>query len=126
MRSGGTLTVAIRREQHGLKSEKDPKDGRAAICVEVADTGSGIAADVLPHIFEPFYTTKAGGRGTGLGLAIAARIVDAHDGIMEVASQQGHGTVFFVRIPALRPAPVGRQPPWPPAGVQPSPVASSG
>ncbi len=100
MPGGGELSIVIRSEPRGLKSERSP-EGWPAVCVEVADTGSGIAEDILPHIFEPFYTTKKGGRGTGLGLAIAARIVDAHDGAMDVASHAGGGTVFAVRIPAL-------------------------
>lgn len=100
MPGGGELSIAIRSEPRGLKSERSP-EGCPAVCVEVADTGSGIAEDVLPHIFEPFYTTKKGGRGTGLGLAIAARIVDAHDGAMDVAAHAGGGTVFAIRIPAL-------------------------
>ena len=102
MPGGGHLSITVRRDPRGLKSEKSP-EGCPAVCVEVADTGSGIAQDVLPHIFEPFYTTKKGGRGTGLGLAIAARIVDAHDGAMDVNSREGGGTVFTVRIPALSP-----------------------
>jgi len=109
MPHGGELTIVVRGEQRGLKSEKRAGDGCDAIRVDVADTGTGIAPDVLPHIFEPFYTTKAGGRGTGLGLAIAARIVDAHDGTMDVAARSGGGTVFSVRIPALRSADTQQQ-----------------
>jgi signal transduction histidine kinase len=71
------------------------------IRVDVADTGGGIAPDVMPHIFEPFYTTKARGKGTGLGLPIAARIVDAHRGTISVAPRAGGGTVFTVCLPAL-------------------------
>ncbi|MFQ5805764.1 MAG: sensor histidine kinase [Phycisphaerae bacterium] len=104
MPQGGELTIVIRSEQRGLKSEKHSGHGSDAICVEIADSGSGIAPEVLPHIFEPFYTTKAGGRGTGLGLAIAARIVDAHDGTVDVAVRPGGGTVFSIRIPALQSA----------------------
>ena len=103
MPDGGELTIAIRREAGGLKLTKDVGGDCDAICVEVCDTGSGIATHVLPHIFEPFYTTKSGGRGTGLGLAIAARIVDAHRGTVAVSSQEGVGTVFSIRIPALQP-----------------------
>ncbi len=101
MPEGGELRIAIRFEPRGLKSERNP-EGCPAVCVEVADTGTGIAEDVLPHIFEPFYTTKKGGRGTGLGLSIAARIVDAHDGVLDVTSREGDGTVFTVRIPTLK------------------------
>ncbi|MGI4835322.1 MAG: ATP-binding protein [Janthinobacterium lividum] len=67
--------------------------------VQVADNGVGIAAAVLPHIFEPFYTTKPAGEGTGQGLEIAYRIVQEHGGQLEVASAPGR-TVFTVWLPA--------------------------
>jgi two-component system sensor histidine kinase PilS (NtrC family) len=65
--------------------------------LRVEDTGTGIPPDVLPRIFEPFYTTKE--RGTGLGLATVHRIVESHGGAIEVASEPGRGTVFTVRLP---------------------------
>ncbi len=76
-----------------------------SICVDVVDTGAGIAADDLPHIFEPFYR----GRGllsgdeesSGLGLAIARDIVVAHGGSLEVVSRQGEGSTFTVLLPPL-------------------------
>lgn len=123
MPQGGELTITIRRESGGLKLAKDVGGDCDAICVDVSDTGSGITADVLPHIFEPFYTTKAGGRGTGLGLAIAARIVDAHSGTLDVSSREERGTVFSIRIPTLgskMPRPQAR-----PAAVERSAVAAS-
>ena len=100
MPGGGELRIAISRETGGLKTERNP-EGVNGVNVEIADTGAGIPDDVLPHIFEPFYTTKQGGRGTGLGLAIAARIVDAHEGGMDAASKVGGGgAVFNIRIPS--------------------------
>ena len=66
--------------------------------VFLVDNGSGIPADVLPHIFEPFYSTKQAGAGSGLGLDIAQRIVKQHDGRLEVHSQPGH-TEFCVWLP---------------------------
>jgi signal transduction histidine kinase len=98
MADGGMLVVTIRRESSAAgQSERVDED---ALCVDVADTGSGIAPEILPHIFEPFYTTKLGGKGTGLGLAIAARIVDAHRGTISVTPRREGGTIFTVRIPA--------------------------
>jgi|GEM_PF-1753504 len=70
------------------------------IVIEVKDTGSGISADVLPHIFTPFFTSKPVGEGTGLGLSISHEIVKQHDGKIEVTSEVGVGSCFSVYIPA--------------------------
>lgn len=70
------------------------------IDIEVRDDGAGIAPDILPHIFEPFMTTKENGRGVGLGLAISRGIVERHNGRIEVASELGRGTTFTVMLPA--------------------------
>ena len=69
------------------------------VAVEVADNGHGIPPEVLPKIFDPFYTTKEAGKGTGLGLAIAYKIVASHGGRIEVQSQVGVGTRFTVTLP---------------------------
>lgn len=70
--------------------------------IQVTDTGSGIAAHVLPRIFEPFFTTKPVGKGTGLGLSLAYEIVQKHGGKIDVQSRPGE-TIFSVQIP-LQPA----------------------
>ncbi len=64
--------------------------------------GPLIPKDVLPRVFEPFFTTREG--GTGLGLAIAARIVTAHGGLINVRSSKEENTVFSVILPAKGPA----------------------
>jgi len=69
---------------------------------QVCDTGSGIPVDILPHIFEPFFSTKENNKGTGLGLATVFKIVRQHHGWTQVDSQPGH-TEFQVFIPALAP-----------------------
>ena len=69
------------------------------VTVTIADTGSGIPADVLPRIFEPFFTTKPVGQGTGLGLSICRRIVVQLGGDITATSELGRGTRFVVRIP---------------------------
>ena len=74
-------------------------EGNAAI-VEVADNGRGISPDQLPNIFRPFYTTK--GDGTGLGLSLARRIVEDHQGRIDVSSTVGKGTTFSVVLPLQR------------------------
>jgi two-component system sensor histidine kinase HydH len=73
----------------------EARDGMAAI--SVSDTGRGISAEDLPNIFRPFYTTK--GNGTGLGLSLARRIVEEHQGRIEVTSSVGKGTKFTVLLP---------------------------
>jgi two-component system NtrC family sensor kinase len=70
----------------------------------VRDDGAGIAPDVLPHIFEPFLTTKESGRGVGLGLAISRGIVERHNGRIEVKSELGRGTTFSITLPNQAPA----------------------
>jgi two-component system cell cycle sensor histidine kinase/response regulator CckA len=65
----------------------------------VADTGSGIPPEVLPHIFETFFTTKRKGKGTGLGLAIAQSVVSQAGGWLDVRSELGKGTTFLIYIP---------------------------
>ncbi len=77
-----------------------PASGDAPACVELAftDSGEGMDAERLGHIFEPFYTTRQG--GTGLGLAITQKIVESHEGSIEVTSMPGQGTTFTVRLPA--------------------------
>jgi signal transduction histidine kinase len=65
---------------------------------EVRDTGSGIPAQEIPRIFDPFYSTKE--RGTGLGLAFALQVVQEHGGTIRCESQVGRGTSFTIRLPA--------------------------
>lgn len=69
--------------------------------VVIADTGHGIAPDILPHIWEPFFTTKPVGQGTGLGLSQVYGIIKQHGGVIDVASQIGEGARFNVYLPAL-------------------------
>ncbi len=75
-----------------------PADGDR-VEIEVRDDGSGISPEVLPHLFEPFQTTKEQGHGVGLGLAISHSIVERHQGRIEVESELGKGTTFKVILP---------------------------
>ena len=78
--------------------------------LSVADTGIGIPADALPHVFEKFFRVpgQSKGTGTGLGLAIVQEIVVAHGGTIACESRPGKGTEFRIRLPALRETAGGR------------------
>jgi len=89
MPEGGAIQVAV--------GQKDGATPHAILLVR--DTGVGIEKADLEHIFEPFFSRKAG--GTGLGLATTALIVDAHQGTIDVQSQPGKGTTFTIRLPRL-------------------------
>jgi CheY-like chemotaxis protein len=69
------------------------------VVIEVADTGSGMLPRVRERIFEPFFSTKKAGEGTGLGLSVSADIVSGFGGSIEVASENGEGSRFFVVLP---------------------------
>ncbi len=73
-----------------------------AVCIEVADTGSGIAPAHLARIWDPFFTTKAPKKGTGLGLSVTYGIIREHGGTIEVESQLGKGTTFLIELPLVR------------------------
>lgn len=72
-----------------------------SIRIEISDTGSGIPADTLPHIFDSYFTTKAKGEGTGLGLPIARDIVRSHGGEIAVETAEGRGTTFTITLPLV-------------------------
>lgn len=81
-----------------VSEEPDP-EGRPWAVVTVRDDGPGIAPEVLPHVFQPFFTTKPPGIGTGLGLAMVERIVHLHGGAVEAASPPSGGAEFRIRLP---------------------------
>src|ERR1019366_2111582 len=70
------------------------------LVLEIGDTGTGIAPEVLEHIWEPFFTTKAANNGTGLGLSTVRGIVEKHSGFITVQTAVGRGTTFQVYLPA--------------------------
>jgi Signal transduction histidine kinase regulating C4-dicarboxylate transport system len=74
-------------------------DCAGCVIIRITDTGTGIAPEHLPHLFEPFYTTKP--QGTGLGLAISAHIISQHDGQIRVESTPGTGTTFVITLPVI-------------------------
>ena len=86
---GGTLTVSTRIEEGG-------------VAMRFNDTGTGMDAETLARIFDPFYTTKESGKGTGLGLAIVHQICDTHNAKVYVDSEPGEGTEFRIIFPVAQ------------------------
>jgi signal transduction histidine kinase len=94
----------------GLLAITTSADG-AAVRIEVADSGVGIAPEHLARIYDPFFTTKAPKKGTGLGLSVTYGIIREHGGTIEVESQVGQGTRFIIDLPLERtPEPLRRPP----------------
>ncbi|MGE5327512.1 MAG: sensor histidine kinase, partial [Deltaproteobacteria bacterium] len=102
MPCGGDMRISLRHAE-GSKSESagEPRDGNGTpeVVVEFEDTGEGIAAENLRHIFEPMFTTKRMGAGTGLGLAVSEQIIREHGGTIRVESEVGKGTRFTIVLP---------------------------
>ena len=68
------------------------------VCISVSDSGHGIPEQLLPFIFEPFYTTKTNGQGTGLGLSVSKKIVEQHNGTIQVDTKENEGTTFIISL----------------------------
>jgi len=92
------MNAAQAIEDKGTITARTFRDGND-ICVQVSDTGCGIAKEKIDKIFDPFFTTKPVGKGTGLGLSIAYNIITDHKGTIEVDSEVGKGSTFTVRLP---------------------------
>jgi len=86
MDSGGVLRISTALEGEFCR-------------IAFGDTGEGIAPEIIPHIFDPFFSTKKVGEGTGLGLSVSRGIIELHQGTLQVESEPGLGTTFTIRLP---------------------------
>ncbi len=100
MPEGGKLTISTRNiPQDYLPTHLARSNRRDHVLLSIRDTGEGIPAEHLEHIFEPFYTTKTVTKGTGLGLSICYGLVQQTGGHIEVRSKPGQGTDFLIHLP---------------------------
>ncbi len=97
MPRGGTITIGVRNV--AIRGEPDAND---YVAVSIADTGTGIAPDVLGKIFDPFFTTKPIGKGTGLGLSQVHGFAHQAGGTVKVESELGKGTTIAILLPRDR------------------------
>ena len=97
------ISNAIKFTPAGGRIDVVVEETAGAAAIEVRDTGAGIAADELPHLFERFFRTASATKdavpGTGLGLVIVKAIAEAHEGCVRVRSRIGEGTTFRVELP---------------------------
>ena len=98
---GGTLTISASVEtvDNLLDTQGKPMAPGSYATIVVSDTGTGIDLEILPRIFDPYFTTKEFGKGCGMGLAIVHGIVNGHGGAIQVSSAPGKGTTFSVYLP---------------------------
>ncbi|HTL67626.1 MAG TPA: PAS domain S-box protein, partial [Lacunisphaera sp.] len=112
MPDGGKLTLRAENRMLDAVALRELPAGSPGpyVLLEVADTGTGIAPEVMQHIWEPFFTTKGEDRGTGLGLATVRGIATNHGGFVAVQSVPGRGTRFTVFLPAAEQSAAGADP----------------
>jgi signal transduction histidine kinase len=101
--TGNLLSNAFKFTPAGGTVELTAAPAEGSVLIQVRDTGAGIPAEQLPHVFEKFYQADnqraASAKGTGLGLAIAKEIVEAHRGQIRCESSVGRGTMFTLLLP---------------------------
>ncbi len=93
--------IFIKTEPDYTSQEQGAKGCQSRIRLSVGDTGTGIRSDLIGKIFDPFFTTKPIGEGTGLGLTICHKIVEEHDGTIDVESEPEKGATFIITLPTV-------------------------
>ncbi len=104
MPSGGKLRIQTSRlvlDEEFCKKNEGITPG-PYIRIAISDTGVGIDAEIIPHVFEPFYTTKMSGQGTGLGLSTVYGIVRQSGGTITISSKVSYGTTFYIYLPSIQ------------------------
>ena len=100
MSSGGTLSLSTSLVRRGALRLQFPKaTAQEYVCAKIVDTGIGMDEATRSRIFEPFFTTKERGRGTGLGLAVVFGIMESHHAFIDVETELGKGTTFYLYFP---------------------------
>lgn len=103
MTNGGELTIKtenVTLDEDLCRAIPEARPGKF-VCLSVADTGVGMDKETIPHIFEPFFSTKDAGKGTGLGLSVVYGIIQQHGGWINVHSNPGQGSMFKFYLPAF-------------------------
>jgi PAS domain S-box-containing protein len=104
MPNGGILTLGVSYDKSFPKRSDNGKQD--FVCISVKDTGTGISQEIFPKIYDPFFTTKDVGTGTGLGLSVVYGIVKSHNGIIQMESKEGKGTIFYIYFVPVKENPV--------------------
>ncbi len=105
MPDGGSIVIVTEdcdiSENDKILTETSELDIGSFVKITISDSGVGMPKEILKRIFEPFYTTKKPGSGTGLGLSSVFGCIEKHDGHVDVASEPGKGTSFFIYLPII-------------------------
>jgi signal transduction histidine kinase len=107
MPDGGTLTVRTyikkltpedAKPSPGARRTHEFRAGERVLVTEIDDTGTGVPEDKLARVFEPFFTTKAAGKGTGLGLTVSRKIIEIHEGSIQIQNLEPHGARVTITL----------------------------
>ena len=100
MPNGGSISiVAEKRTKEQMTQQFPDADAEAYVCLTVTDTGKGMDEATCLRVYDPFFTTKEKGKGTGLGLSVVYGVVQAHHGFIDLKSEPGCGTTFWLFFP---------------------------